>query len=123
MLVRIQVILAIFIVSIAFGAETELQSWIIQLCAAADSTAVPGAGGAPMHLALVNHLALGLLCALDRFVVQEKEQDKIQECHNQHDPSRPAVVKQLVDQQDPIENPQPLGLDRDNAVQAELPAA
>ena len=52
MLVGVQMVLAVLVVALAFGAEAKLQGRIVQLRAAADGAPVPGSGGSPVDLML-----------------------------------------------------------------------
>ena len=56
-------ILAVFIIAVAFGAETEFQVFPVPLCPAADGAFVFGNRSVPVHLAMMDRLLELLLSA------------------------------------------------------------
>ena len=88
-----KMILAVFIISVAAGAETKFQIGIVQLCTSTDGAFMLGNCTAPcLRTSLGLHASAELLSSADLLRIvpaqvfrSEIEQDKIQQgCHNRN---------------------------------------
>ena len=97
MLMCKQMILTVFVIALALGAETEFQRWIVKFRPAADSTLVLRTARISLRS---SHVCLKLLASVHlvrRIALEvssgEEENNKVEKRHKNRDSSRPSGLK------------------------------
>lgn len=131
MLVCEQMILAVLVIAVAFGAVTEFQMVAVRLCPSADGALVPRAGCRTVHLLAIDLLAVHFLVAVFLHVsCHGKENDEVHDGHQCTHRRRKvgrtdedAVfhrTENIPGEQHPIQHTKPLGFHRDDEKQQEF---
>ena len=116
-----KMVLAILIISIAFGTETEFQRRIILFRSSADRTFMFGNTGGGMSLPFEFLPALHLSWRhMDMISAGQEENKEIQQGGTDDKPGHNASGKAFEHQHCPVYNSQPLNLNRDNKHKQDL---
>lgn len=120
MLMCKQMILAILVISVAFGAETKFQIRIIHLCSAADRAFMLGharPGRRLAHLALKGLPPVNFLWGNPSEISGgEIKHQEIQKRHNNRHSARPVFLNQAKEDQRAVYPRKPFHLNRNNKV-------